>query len=365
MKNIKIILLILISSSIFSQAQNFSKLDELMNQGIESKLFPGGVLLVGDANKVLYNKAFGNFTYDKNSPEVKLNTMFDMASVTKVFATTMCIMKLYDENKIDLKAPLSKYFPEYSFGKKDEVKVIDLLIHESGLPAYYSPNSGETRTDVIDTVLNKKLVYEKNTKMIYSCLNFVTTMLLVERITGKPMMEFYKENFTSPLKLNRTMFVPPSELRNECAPTEGGLQGIVHDPLARSLEGKSGNAGLFSTAEDLAKMCKMILNDGKCENKQIIKKETLQLFTKKYSDRSSRAIGFDTKSDNGYTSAGKLFSPNSFGHTGYTGTSIWIDPERKIYVVLLTNRVYPDDSATLHDFRPMIHDAVIEAIGKE
>lgn len=362
MKNIKTFLVIIIFSYIISSAQNFTKIDSLMNQGIESKLFPGGVILVGNANSILYKKAFGNFTYDSSSPKIKLNTMFDMASVTKVFATTMCVMKLYDENKIDLNALLSKYFPEYSFGDRNDVKVIDLLIHESGLPAYYSPKPDESREMVIDTVLNKKLVYQKNSKTVYSCLNFVTTMLLIEKITGMPMMDYYKLNFTKPMNLERTMFTPPVELRNECAPTEGGLQGIVHDPLARSLEGKSGNAGLFSTVDDLSKFCRMILNEGKFEDKQILNKETINLFTKRYSERSSRAIGFDTKSDNGYTSAGKFFSSNSFGHTGYTGTSVWIDPVRKIYVILLTNRVYPDDKASIRDFRPIIHDAIIEAI---
>ena len=362
MKNIKISALLIIFLTACAFAQDFSKVDELMGKGIDVKLFPGGVILIGNSEKVLYKNAFGNFTYDLTSPKMNAETMFDLASVTKVFGTTMCIMKLYDEKKLDLKDPLTKYFPEYEFGEKKNIKVIDLLIHESGLPAYYSPKTDESRETVIDTVLNKKPVYGKNSKTVYSCLNFVTTMLLVEKITDKAMIEYYKENFTEPLQMERTMFIPPVELRKECAPTTPELRGVVHDPLARALEGKSGNAGLFSTVEDLSKLCRMILNDGVYQNKKYFEKETVSLFTKKYSARSSRAIGFDTKELHGYTSAGKFFSANSFGHTGYTGTSVWIDPERKIFVILLTNRVYPDDTASIRDFRPAIHDAVIEAI---
>lgn len=360
MKNIKIIFSFIIILSQQFIAQDFSKIDELFENGIKNKLFPGAVYLLGNKNQIIYERAYGKFTYQPDAKEVKINSMFDLASVTKVFATTMCVMKLYDEGKIDLEAKLSNYFPGYEFGEKNEVRVVDLLIHESGLPAYYSPASGEKRNEIIDTVINKKLVYKKNTKTVYSCLNFVTTMLLIEKITGKSMMDYYNENFVIPLKLKRTMFNPPDELKKECLPTENGLQGIVHDPLARGLDGKSGNAGLFSTAEDLSMLCRVLLNEGKFEDKQIFRKETIDLFTKRYSERSSRALGFDTKAKSGYTSAGKLFSQNSFGHTGYTGTSFWIDPERKIYSIILTNRVYPDDKVDLKPFRPVVNDAAVE-----
>lgn len=362
MKNIKFISIFLFLLSHCLTAQNFSKIDQLFINGIENKLFPGAVYLLGNKTNIIYERAYGRFTYEPNAKEVTINSMFDLASVTKVFATTMCLMKLYDEGKVNLEEKLSKYFPGYEFGEKNEVRVVDLLIHESGLPAYYSPQKGEKRNEIIDTVINKKLVYEKNTKTVYSCLNFVTTMLLIEKIAGKSMMEFYNDNFVIPLKLKRTMFNPPDELKEECLPTENGLQGIVHDPLARGLEGKSGNAGLFSTAEDLSVLCRVLLNDGKFDEKQIFKKETIELFTKRYSERSSRALGFDTKSSYGYTSAGKLFSDNSFGHTGYTGTSVWIDPVRKIYSIILTNRVYPDDKVDLKPFRPVVNDAAVEIL---
>jgi len=362
MKNKKIILFFLV---IFSQtllSQSFEKVDILFNNAMKNKLFPGAVFLLGNEKQILYAHAFGKQTFDTNAKEVNLKSMFDLASVTKVMATTMCVMKLYDEGKIDLMSPVSKYFPEYNFGEKSEVRVVDLLIHESGLPAYYSPAKNQKRDEIIDSVLNRKLVYQKNTKTVYSCVNFVTTMLLIEKITGKSMMDYYYENFTKPLNLQRTMFNPPDSLKSECLPTENGLQGIVHDPLARGLEGKSGNAGLFSTAEDLSVLCKILLNNGNLDGKQIFKKETVELFTKRFSDKSTRALGFDTKASSGYTSAGKLFSEKSFGHTGYTGTSFWIDPVKKIYTIILTNRVYPDDKVDLKPFRPIVNDTVVEIL---
>ena len=345
-------------------AQNFDLIDATVDSAIADSIFPGAVILAGSSDNIIYQKAYGHYTYDKNSPEVTMETMFDLASVTKAFGTNFCVMKLVDEGKLDIYAKVSKYLPDFAANGKENVRVIDLLIHESGLPAYYSPKPEETREEIIDTIMALKLSYDTGTKMVYSCLNFVTTMLVVEAITGEKMYKFYAENFTGPLHMDHTMWNPGDDLKPECAPTQE-LQGIVHDPLARGLEGLSGNAGLFSTAGDLTKLCQLLLNKGTYEGVRYLKASTIEKFTKRYSDLSTRAIGFDTRSDDGKASSGHYFHPGTYGHLGYTGTSIWIDPIADLFVIFLTNRVYPDDTASIRSTRPKVYDAVMIALGKD
>ncbi|MEN8194315.1 MAG: serine hydrolase [Bacteroidota bacterium] len=351
-----LIFFFLISANLW--AQNFELLDSTINLAIKDSIFPGAAILVGTSDSILYDNAYGHFTYDQSSAEIVNNTIFDLASVTKAFGTNFCVMKLVDEGRLDIQKPVSYYLPEFAENGKENVKVVDLLIHESGLPAYYTPQEEENRQHILDTIKTLELEYETNSKTVYSCLNFVTTMMVVESIIDEPMYKFYADNFTTPLEMNRTMFVPDEEFIKECAPTTCKLQGVVHDPLARGLEGLSGNAGLFSTSEDLVKLCQLLLNDGEYDGKRYFKKETVQKFTKRYSDHTSRAIGFDTRSGE-HPSSGKYFSEGTYGHLGYTGTSIWIDPVKELFVIFLTNRVYPDDSASISKTRPKVYDAVI------
>jgi CubicO group peptidase (beta-lactamase class C family) len=345
-------------------AQNFDLIDETVNSAISDSIFPGAVILVGTSNEILYHNAYGHFTYDESSDPVTTETMFDLASVTKAFGTNFCVMKLVDEGKLDIEEKVSTYLPEFAVNGKENVRVIDLLIHESGLPAYYSPKPEESREEIIDTIMALKLSYDTGTKMIYSCLNFVTTMLVVEAITGDKMYKYYAANFTEPLGMTRTMWIPGEDLRSECAPTQD-VQGIVHDPLARGLGGLSGNAGLFSTTGDLAKLCQLLLNKGTYDGKRYLQDSTIEYFSKRYSDISTRAIGFDTRSDDGKASSGQYFKPGTYGHLGYTGTSIWIDPAQDLFVIFLTNRVYPDDTKSIRKTRPKVYDAVMMALGRD
>ena len=358
----KILLIFLFIFIGILEAQDFSKVDFEINKAISDSIFPGAAILIGDQDKILYKNSYGHFTYDPTSPKVENNTIFDLASVTKAFGTNFCVMKLVDEKKLDINKPVSYYLPKFASNGKGNIKVVNLLIHNSGLPAYYTPHKGESRKHILDTIKTLSKAYPTGSKTVYSCLNFVTTMMIVESIIKEPMYKFYSDNFTTPLKMTHTMFNPPDSIKKYCAPTTPEFQGIVHDPLARGLGGLSGNAGLFSTTEDLSKLCKLLLNDGKYEGKQYLTKATVEKFTKRYSDKSSRAIGFDTRSNEGYSSSGKYFSPGTFGHLGYTGTSIWIDPARKIYAIFLTNRVYPDDKAHIGKIRPRVYDAVIESL---
>lgn len=361
MKKVALLFVVLfISTSVF--AQQFAAVDTIIEKAIKNHITPGAAVIVGTPDKILFEKAYGHFTYDPSSKEVNLQSMFDMASCTKVFATTTCMMKLVDEGKIDIEKPVKDFVPEFAQNGKGDVKVRNLLLHNSGLPAYYTPQKGETPKDIFGKIFNLQFAYKTDSNMVYSCLNFISTMKVIEAVTGMPMYKYYKENFTDPLGMTRTMFTPSDEYKKDCLPTSDSTQGIVHDPLARGLQGLSGNAGLFSTVDDLAKICQLLLNNGVYGGKRYFKEETVKEFTTRYSAASSRALGWDTKSLTGYSSAGKLFSGKSYGHTGYTGTSAWMDPERKIFVIVLTNRVYPDDKANVGRVRANVADAVVEAI---
>ncbi|MDP4173510.1 MAG: serine hydrolase domain-containing protein [Bacteroidota bacterium] len=342
--------------------QNFYQVDTVIDNAIKRHVFPGATVIIGGPDKILYNKAYGHFTYDPESRQVTTESLFDMASCTKVFATTSCIMKLVDEGKVNIEDPVKKYLPEFAQNGKENVKIKNLLLHNSGLQAYYTPKAGETPEQIFETIYGLPLSYKTDSDMVYSCLNFVTTMKVVEAVTKMPMYKYFKENFTEPLEMKRTMFIPSDEFKSECLPTTDSLQGIVHDPLARGLKGLSGNAGLFSTTADLAKICQILLNDGLYNGKRYYSSDIIKKFTARYSSLSSRALGWDTKSESGFSSAGKLFSANSFGHTGYTGTCVWMDPQRKLFVVFLTNRVYPDDKANVSPARAAVNEAVIRSI---
>ncbi len=362
MKTITIILLLFIS--IFTNCQDFTRVDEVINSAIADSIFPGATILIGNESEIIYKNSYGNFTYNPNSPKVKNNSLFDLASVTKAFATTFCVMKLVDDGKLDIYKPVSYYLPEFAANNKGNVKVVDLLIHESGLQPYYTPFQNESRTHILDTIKALNLNYETGLETKYSCLNLVTTMMVVESIIGEPMYKFYSANFTKPMEMKRTMFRPNNEIKKECLPTTRNLQGVVHDPLARGLEGLSGNAGLFSTTEDLSKLCELLLNKGVYKGKRYLSDEVITEFTKQYSPQSSRAIGFDTRSGGSKSLSGKYFSDGTYGHLGFTGTSIWIDPVRKLYVIFLTNRVYPNEKAHIGNTRREVHDAVILSLEK-
>ncbi len=348
----------------------FSAVDKLMEEAIKDSVFPGGVVLIAKDGEILYENAYGKYTYDYSSKRMTTNTIFDMASVTKVMATTTAAMICYDRGLFKLDDPVAKYIPEFAANGKDKVTIRNLLIHDSGLSAwvkYYELY--DNAEDVLKNLYNRKLEYPTGSKMVYSCLGFITLMKVIEKVTGLPFDQFCNEEIFAPLGMSNTMYNPPAELHNRIAPTEFDVNwrkrfviGEVHDETAALLGGVSGNAGLFSTTKDIAAFLQMLLQKGKYQDKELIKKETVNLFIKQQSDKSTRGLGWDTKSKE-RSSAGNLFSPFSYGHTGFTGTSVWTDPERKLFVVLLTNRVYPTRENTKHiQFRPRLHDAVVKIV---
>ena len=356
--------------SLIDSNYNFSKVDSLMNAAIKNKYFPGAVLLVGHRDRVVFQKPYGSFTFDSNSKRVDLQSIFDLASLTKVVATTSSVMRLYDEGKIKLDDKVTKYLPEFGNNGKENITIKNLLLHNSGLPSW-KPfyKNYKNKEEVIDAVLSMKLESKPGEKYVYSDIGMVVMQLVIEKISGESLDKFADEEVFSKLDMKNTFYNPSPKVWYNTLPTENDtywrmqlLKGKVHDETAYMLEGVSGNAGLFSTAGDLSKLVYTLLNEGKYGSEQIFKKETVKLFTTKYNDKSDRALGWDTKSK-ANSSAGDLFSFNSFGHTGFTGTSIWVDKDEGLFVILLTNRIYPTrDNTKLFKFRPELQDVIYRAV---
>ncbi len=347
--------------------------DDVVRKAISDSAFPGAVVLAAHNGVVGYNKAFGTYEYDPYSRQVDVNTIYDLASVTKVIATTSAVMRLVDEGKLNLSDPVVKHVPQFGQKGKDNITVYNLMVHNSGLPAwrrYYDFCS--TPQCVLDSVFATPPEYRTGDSTIYSDLGLITIWKVIESVSGTTLDRYVDSVFFKPLGMTNTMYNPPKLLLSRIAPTEVdtfwkktgvAVRGRVHDENAATLGGVSGHAGLFSTTSDLAMIVQMLLNGGTYGGKRYIKEETVKQFIARQSEKSTRGIGWDTKSLNGYSSAGKLFGPKSFGHTGFTGTSIWVDPERNLFVILLTNRVYPTRNNTkIFDARPKLHDAVVEAI---
>ena len=372
--HILLIAFLILNMSISAQSNDFqfNAVDKVINKAIEDKSFPGAVVLVWKDGKTIYEKAFGNYTYDSLSPKVKTNTLFDLASLTKVVATTTAAMICYDRNLFSLDDKVVKYIPEFGVNGKEYITIKNLLIHNSGLPAWKKFYGRDLKyDDVINEIYSSELEYKTGEKTVYSDLGIITLGKIIEKVSGKSLDVFCKDEIFIPLKMESTFYNPDDSLKKLCAPTETDnywrmktLQGEVHDETSAMLNGVAGHAGLFSTADDLAKLMSVLLNKGKVNQKIFIQQSTIELFTKRVSEESTRAIGWDTKSDSG-SSAGKYFSKNSFGHTGYTGTSIWADPDRNLFVVFLTNRVYPTrENTKIQKVRPQLHNAVIKSIEK-
>lgn len=368
--------LLLSHSSLIESRSNenkFVSVENIIKKGIADSAFPGAVLLIAQDGKILHKKAYGHFTYEQTSPPMQSNTIFDLASVTKVIATTTATMLCYDRGLFKLDDKVAKYLPKFASNGKQNVTIRNLLLHNSGLPPFIRfyvtcKNSDEVLSKIYDAALN----FAPGSKTVYSDLGIIVLGKIIEKVTKKTLDKFCTDEIFLPLGMTETFFNPAKEFINRCAPTENDqywrhrqLIGEVHDEASAMLGGVAGHAGLFSTADDLAKLLQMLLQKGTYQGKQFIKPSTVELFTKKQSEKSTRALGWDTKDGEGLSSAGDLFSDLSYGHTGYTGTSVWTDPSRKLFVVLLTNRVYPTrENIKLIRLRPIVHDAVIRDLVK-
>jgi len=325
-------------------SERLAKIDHVVMRGISAGGYPGAAVVVGRRGAAVVEKGFGKLSWESGSPAVSPDrTIYDLASLTKVVATTSALMILYDEGKIHLDDPVSKYVPEFSGGQKDQVTVRMLLEHRSGLPAGRDLwRIAHTPAEARQTVIETPLVCAPNQCYEYSDLGADMLGFVVEAAAGEPLDQFARERVFEPLGMHDTFFRPADSLRSRVAPTEVApprgypLQGEVHDENAYALGGVAGHAGLFSTAADLSVFAQMMLNGGEYNGRRLIADSTVALFTTRAA--GTRALGWDTCGGSG--SCGEYLGEDAYGHTGFTGTSLWIDPDRDMFVLLLTNRVH-------------------------
>lgn len=382
------------------------KIDSIAQNGIEIKAYPGCQIIALKDGEVIYEKNFGYFTYD-STHLVSSDDVYDIASLTKVFATTFAVMKLFDEHKISLEAKLSDYFPYLKSNDKGNLKIIELMTHQAGLTPWLPLYQYTMKNGKIDENLYRNQIDENHTVRVaeslyigndieyqlfdsiavsklgdkrykYSDLGFYYLPKIVEMVTNKPFEMYLQETFYKPLGLHHICFKPLNHIdKQKIAPTENDtcfrmqqIQGDVHDQAAALFGGISGHAGLFANARDLAVLMQLLINEGYANEKQFLSKYTIEKFTSApfVENMNRRGIGFDKPevdpSVKFYTPA-KQSSMQSFGHTGFTGTFAWADPENQLVVIFLSNRVYPDASnnkLSQLDIRTKIHELFYDAV---
>lgn len=381
------------------RATNLQPIDAIVQEALNEHATPGCAVLVAKDGKVIFNKAYGYHTYDHSIPE-KITDIFDLASVTKITATTMEVMRLVEQGKLNLDSTMGYYLPIARGSNKSDIKVRELMLHQAGLipyiPFYESLRAGDHSPDssaayptkVADGYYLRKDYYRDvmlprmiNTPLrtrgqyVYSDLSMYFTKEIVETITAQPLNEYVQQQFYNPLGAQSEGFLPRNRFpASRIVPTENDtyfrhtlVDGYVHDQGAAMVGGISGHAGNFASTNDLAIQFQMLLNKGTYGGVQYFKPETVTQFTSRQSNVSRRGLGFDgwgPLPDSHYPST--LASPGTYGHTGFTGTCVWVDPKYNLVYIFLSNRVYPKDSPLLSSrrIRPRIQDAVYEAIEK-
>ena len=359
--------------------------DDLINESIEKKEIPGAVIAVVHHGSLAYLKAYGNKSVYPNVEPMTVNTVFDLASVSKPVGTAISIMQLVENGKLRLSDPVSMYIPNYQpwvdpeTGRKIEIKISDLLTHSSGMPGYITATRLTERYGspnpkaLIDSIATTRRDFRPGSQFRYGCTNFITLQNVLQNITGEKLCDYTQKNVFDALGMKHTTYNPTGEILALCAPTEkqadgSVLLGKVHDPLALLLnDGNSGNAGVFSCAEDLALLAAALMNGGAYNGKRILSPLTVEIMTTVPEAYKSlgRSLGWDNYSS--YSSNnGNLFDPErTYGHTGYTGTSIVIDPVSQTAVILLAHRVHPNDVGSVTRLRALVANAVAGAITKK
>jgi serine-type D-Ala-D-Ala carboxypeptidase len=351
------------------QDARFAVAFRVLEQAIASRAFPAASIAVTQADKLIALRAFGRFTYDPTSPQPVPETLFDLASVTKVLATTTMAMILYERGLLDLDIPVISIVGEFSGEdpRRDQVTLRMLLAHSSGLPAYEKLFlRAHSRDELLQAAFSTELANDPGSHAEYSDIGFIVLGVALERLADEPLDRFCQREILGPLGMTHTTFNPASELHPTIPATADDktfrhriIQGEVQDENASVLGGVAGHAGIFATAQDVALFAHALLKGGS----PILRPETISLFTTREMspEGTSRALGWDTPSSP--SQSGRCFSARAYGHLGYTGTSLWIDPERQLSVTLLTNRTWPDcANKAIKQVRPKFHDAIVEAL---
>ncbi len=355
--------------------RDFTAALRLLDRAINERVFPGAVTAVTYRGELVLLHAAGRFTYDQSSPAVTADTIYDLASVSKVAATTLMAMILHERGVLDLNAPIVNQLPEFAVtsphdppaARREDVTIRMLLAHSSGLPGYERLfKRAQGRDEMLAAACCLPLEAAPGTRAEYSDPGFILLGEILQRLSGKPLDEFCRSEIFRPLGMAHTVFCPPADWKGCIPPTEDDrgyryrvIQGEVQDENAWAMGGIAGHAGLFAPAAEVARFAECMLRGGG----PILRGATVEFFTRREASPpgTSRALGWDTPSKP--SQSGQYFSPRSFGHLGYAGTSLWIDPERRLSITLLTNRTWPDrQNQAIMQFRPRFHDVIGEAL---
>ena len=340
-------------------------LDPIVQDAIREGQIPGAVLLVGHDGQVIYRKAFGNRSLEPRREPMTVDTIFDIASLTKVVATTTAVMQLVQRGQMRINDPVAKYIPEFAQNGKEDITVRELLTHYSGMPKDLDLSTPwQGRDKAFQMAYEEKPAFPPGSRLLYSDVNFITLGALVERVSGTSFDAYCAQKIFGPLRMTHTRFLPPAAWRSKIAPTEFDqegkmLRGVVHDPTARRMGGVAGHAGVFSTADDLSKFAQALLSGSTVLPALLVEKMT----TPQQPPTAQELRGFGWDIDSPYSSnRGELLPVGSFGHTGFTGTSLWIDPTTRTYIILLTNAVHPRGKGSAIALRSKVATAVAAAL---
>lgn len=346
------------------------EIGQLVESAIEAGDTPGAVVAIGRSDGVVFSKAYGHRQLEPTREPMTLDTVFDLASLTKPIATAIAVMQLNEREQIDVKQNVSRYLPAFAQQDKHEITIRDLLLHQGGLIAdNHLRDYRGTPAESFENIFALKLSYQPRTKFVYSDVGFLVLGQLVEQVSRQPLDEFTRENTFVPLGMTDTRFCPTQEMVGRCAATEKRndrwLRGVVHDPRAAALDGVAGHAGLFSTAHDLSRLAQALLNGGELGEARILQKPTVDFMTQSIElpGTQRRTLGWDSRSKYSSNRA-QHYSDAAFGHGGFTGTSFWIDPQRDLFVIVLCTRLHPDGKGSINRTAAAIGDIAIEIISR-
>jgi CubicO group peptidase (beta-lactamase class C family) len=354
--NCVLCLLFFISCSL-RQSVSLESLETIVIKAINNKSCPGALVCVGSTQEIVYSKAFGNKQVEPEVIPMTLDTIFDCASLTKVF-TAVGVMLLVQEGKINLTDRVTKYIPEFGVHKKEFITIEHLLRHRAGLcPDNALDDYKEGKEKALAHICDLSLEYEPGTGFVYSDVGYILLGFIIEKVTGVTLDTFCDTRIFKPLGMSETSFCPDPKLHVRCAPCDKRdgvfIKGAVHDPRAYYLNGVAGHAGIFSTIRDLVKFCRVFLNNGRVNNSTFLKPEYITLMTSMCPEipkDQQRGLGFDINTR--FSSArGDIFPVGSYGHVGFTGTSLWIDQSSGYFLIILTNRLHPDGKGDVKELR--------------
>jgi len=356
-------------------AERFAAADRLIGEAIASGQMPGAVLLVGRGDAVVYRKAYGHRALHPTREAMTVDTVFDLASLTKPVATAASVMKLVDAGVLGVDDKVATHIPEFAQHGKGDVTIAQLLLHRGGLtPDNHLRDYADGREEALRRIWALRFNYEPDARMRYSDVGFIVLGEVVRRVDpkGRSLDVFARDELFEPLKMADTRFSPPADWRPRIAPTapssksaDGHLRGVVHDPRASRMGGVAGHAGLFSTVDDLSRFCRMLIRGGELGGVRVLRDGTVRLMTahRAFPEGGGRTYGFDADT----SARGDRFAVGStFGHTGFTGPMLWIDPVNEAYVILLCSRLHPDGKGNVIGLRRAVSTVCAEALlGKE